>query len=53
MTIKQKRDYLRAKYGYRMYRITSDGEIHVYGQSSEYTGWIFLGMISDNDCFRD
>jgi hypothetical protein len=43
------RQALRREFGARQYRITRDGEIHVYGQmpNSIETGWWLYGHIDD------
>ena len=45
------RTILRNHYGRRQYRITRDGEIHVYGQmpNSIESGWWLYGHIADRD----
>lgn len=41
----QLRSMLRRKFGDRKYRLTADGEVHVYGcmPNSIVTGWYLLG----------
>lgn len=48
-TIRDYREMLREFYGARQYRITRDGEIHVYGQmpNSIETGWWLYGYVGD------
>ena len=48
MSIAQIRAALRNAYGDRMYRITRDGEIHVYGTipNSNTEGWWLFGYVS-------
>ena len=45
------RTMLREHFGARQYRITSDGEIHVYGRmpNSIETGWWLYGAIGDRE----
>ncbi len=49
MTIPEIRKILRELYGARQYRITSTGEIHVYGRmpNSIVTGWWLSGGVGD------
>jgi hypothetical protein len=55
------RKVLSARYGARNYRITQDGEIHVYGTipNTNQVGWFLFGYIDDNytknriDCIKD
>jgi hypothetical protein len=49
MTIKEIRKALRNEFGTRKYRITSQGEIHVYGvmpNTNQY-GWYLYGWVDD------
>ncbi len=50
MTITETRKILRDVYGARQYRITSSGEIHVYGQmpNSGVVGWRYAGAVGDH-----
>ncbi len=50
MTIPEIRKILRDVYGARQYRITCDGEIHVYGRMphSIVTGWWLFGAMSSH-----
>jgi len=49
MTITEIRKILRDTYGARQYRITWNGEIHVYGQfpNTNLEGWRFWGAVGD------
>ena len=49
--IKTLRSALVAKFGARQYRITSGGEIHVYGTmpNTNTVGWYLYGATSDNE----
>lgn len=51
MTITAIRKILRKVFGARCYRITRDGEIHVYGRmpGANKTGWYFFGWVGDAD----
>lgn len=48
-TITELRNSLRVTFGSRKYRITSEGEIHVYSDipNSTETGWWFYGWVQD------
>jgi hypothetical protein len=50
MTVTELRKILRELYGARRYRITSTGEIHVYGQmpNSDIIGWRYAGAVGDH-----
>ena len=41
------RELLRRNFGVRKYRITADGEVHVYGvmRNTSRTGWYLLGYV--------
>ena len=49
MTTAQIRKVLRTHFGARHYRITSAGEIHVYGcmPNTNEDGWYFFGYIGN------
>jgi hypothetical protein len=44
------RKILRELYGARQYRITSTGEIHVYGRmpNTDVIGWRYAGAVGDH-----
>lgn len=48
------RKTLRSEYGDRHYRITKDGEIHIYGTmpNSIHVGWYLFGYLNDQDTNR-
>ncbi len=50
MTIPEIRKILRELYGARQYRITSTGEIHVYGRmpNTDVIGWRYAGAVGDH-----
>ena len=50
MTELELRKILRELYGARRYRITSTGEIHVYGQipNTDVVGWRYAGAVGDH-----
>ncbi len=50
MTVTELRKILRELYGARRYRITSTGEIHVYGQmpNTDVIGWRYAGAVGDH-----
>ena len=49
MTITAIRAALRNAFGDRKYRITRDGEIHVFGtmRNTNQTGWYLFGYVGD------
>ena len=49
MSITTIRKILRNTFGSRKYRITRDGEIHVYGTmpNTNQTGWYLFGHLGD------
>lgn len=50
MTINAIRAALRSAFGVRKYRITKNGEVHVYGplpNAIHMTGWYFYGYVGD------
>lgn len=49
MTITEIRKILRDTYGARQYRITSTGEIHLYGRmpNTNIVGWRYAGAVGD------
>jgi hypothetical protein len=49
--IKTLRDALRAKFGPRRYRITCNGEVHVYGlmPNARTVGWLLMGDLLSAD----
>lgn len=49
MSITTIRNILRNAFGARQYRITRDGEIHVYGTmpNTNQTGWYLFGRVGD------
>jgi hypothetical protein len=50
MTETEVRKILRDVYGARQYRITSTGEIHVYGRmpNTDVIGWWLFGWVGDH-----
>ena len=50
MTVTELRKILRELYGARRYRITSTGEIHVYGRmpNTDVIGWRYAGAVGDH-----
>lgn len=50
MTESEVRKILRDVYGARQYRITSTGEIHVYGRmpNTDVVGWRYAGAVGDH-----
>jgi len=53
-TIEKIRKILRSEYGNRNYRITSDGEIHIYGTmpQTNQIGWYLYGHVCDQETNR-
>ena len=54
MTITQTRTLLQVKFGRRNYRITKNGEIHVYGvmPNTNTEGFYLYGRVNDADTIR-
>lgn len=54
LSIRAIRRLLRWAYGKRQYRITTTGDIHIYGQmtNSGFCGWYLWGHLNDPDTQR-